>query len=95
MNMRRYPSYGLRTTLLLSMILCILCLETTAHPVQAIPYNGSEVQTHISPLHKIQRIIVAGAPAVCKANYDQCMRGCAGAQSCSNQCMRNYNGCLQ
>jgi hypothetical protein len=31
----------------------------------------------------------------CKANYDQCMKGCNGATSCSNQCQTNYNGCMQ
>jgi hypothetical protein len=32
---------------------------------------------------------------ICKQNYDNCMQGCAGATSCSNQCMTNYNGCMQ
>jgi hypothetical protein len=31
---------------------------------------------------------------LCKANYDQCMKACDGATSCSNQCLVNYNGCL-
>jgi hypothetical protein len=31
----------------------------------------------------------------CKWNYDQCVQGCAGATSCTNQCQTNYNGCMQ
>jgi hypothetical protein len=31
---------------------------------------------------------------ICKANYDNCIRACDGATSCSNQCLVNYNGCL-
>jgi len=92
MNRTRYSSISLGTTLLLSMTLCVLCIGTTLRPIHATPYTGSEVQ--IQQMHKIRPIVVAGSPAVCKANYDQCMRGCAGAQSCSNQCMTNYNGCL-
>ena len=94
MNRTTHSSIGLGATLLFSMILCILCAGPMMRPVHATANSGPEVQTQHNASHKIQRIIVAGSPAVCKANYDQCMRGCAGAQSCSNQCMTNYNGCL-
>ena len=30
---------------------------------------------------------------ICQANYDQCIKGCDGAQSCSNQCQANKDGC--
>ena len=32
---------------------------------------------------------------LCLANYNQCLKGCDGATSCTNQCAVNYNGCLQ
>ena len=35
-----------------------------------------------------------GHSDACKANFDQCMKGCSGATSCSNQCQTNYNGCM-
>ncbi len=30
---------------------------------------------------------------ICQANYDQCIKGCDGATSCSNQCQVNKDGC--
>ena len=57
--------------------------------------NDYRMQTQVQQLRKSRAIILAGDPAICKANYDQCLRGCDGAVSCSNQCMTNYNGCLQ
>jgi hypothetical protein len=79
--------------LLLSVL--VLGVGVTMSPTRAeyIKYNG-ETQIQYNGPQKISPVIVAGSPAVCKANYDQCMRGCGGATSCSNQCMTNYNGCL-
>ena len=30
---------------------------------------------------------------ICQANYNQCINGCGGAQSCSNQCQTNKDQC--
>jgi hypothetical protein len=30
----------------------------------------------------------------CIANYNQCMKGCDGAASCSKQCKVNYDKCM-
>jgi hypothetical protein len=35
-----------------------------------------------------------GHADICKENEDQCLKGCDGATSCSNQCVVNYNGCM-
>lgn len=32
---------------------------------------------------------------VCLANYRQCLKGCDGATSCSNQCKVNYDNCMK
>ena len=32
---------------------------------------------------------------LCKDNYDQCMKGCGGATSCSNECQTNYDNCMK
>lgn len=41
------------------------------------------------------RIRIADAHSdVCLANEQQCLQGCDGATSCSNQCEANYQGCL-
>jgi hypothetical protein len=40
-------------------------------------------------------IVAGGNPALCKANYDQCIKGCDGMASCNNQCATNYSKCLQ
>jgi hypothetical protein len=31
---------------------------------------------------------------ICLQNEQQCLSGCDGAQSCSNQCEVNYQGCM-
>ena len=85
---------GSITRLLLSAI--ILCLGMALAPVRAeyIQNNGHEMQTQPNGVHKIQPLIVAGSPAVCQANYNQCIRGCDGFSQCNRQCVINYNGCL-
>ena len=30
----------------------------------------------------------------CKLNRDNCLKGCDGATSCSNQCVTNYDKCM-
>jgi len=30
----------------------------------------------------------------CRWNRDNCLKGCAGATSCSNQCVTNYEKCM-
>ena len=36
-----------------------------------------------------------GHADLCLANYNQCMKGCDGATSCSNQCKVNYDACMK
>ena len=88
-------SKPIKSSLLFSAI--ILCIGMNMSPVQAeyVQSNDYRIQTQPNGLHKIQPLIVAGSPAVCKANYDQCIRGCDGFAQCNNQCMINYNGCLR
>jgi hypothetical protein len=31
----------------------------------------------------------------CLANYNQCIKGCDGATSCSKQCKTNYDDCMK
>ena len=40
------------------------------------------------------QLAAGGNPVVCKANLDQCVKACDGAQQCTNQCNVNYQGCL-
>jgi hypothetical protein len=35
-----------------------------------------------------------GHADICKANEDTCLQGCDGATSCSDQCRKNYDGCM-
>lgn len=32
---------------------------------------------------------------ICMDNYNNCMKGCDGAVSCSKQCKVNYDGCMK
>jgi hypothetical protein len=54
--------------------------------------------TEIAPArHAIPRAysrIVDAHADVCLANEQQCLQGCAGATSCSNQCQVNYQACM-
>jgi len=49
---------------------------------------------HIAAMRSFLKL-ADGHSDACKANYDQCMKACDGMTSCSNQCMTNYNGCMQ
>jgi hypothetical protein len=40
-------------------------------------------------------IKLAANQAACQYNYNQCMSGCGGMTSCSNQCAVNYQGCMR
>jgi hypothetical protein len=80
--------------LLLSTL--ILCVGLAMSPVSAgIQNSGYGVPVLHNELHKIRPTMLAGNPAVCKANYDQCIRGCDGFAQCNRQCAINYNGCLR
>ena len=72
-----------------------LCVAATS-PLQAesVQDNSYRIKAFQTEQTKIRPLLFAGSPAVCKANYDQCMKGCGGAAQCSNQCQVNYNGCL-
>jgi len=84
---------SIKVILLFALVVCIgMASSLRAESVQD---NGYKIQAPFTAQAKIRPLILAGSPAVCKANYDQCMSGCAGAAQCSNQCMVNYNGCLR
>ncbi len=36
-----------------------------------------------------------GHDQLCLDNYNQCIKGCDGATSCSQQCKVNYDKCMQ
>ena len=40
-------------------------------------------------------VLTDGHSDQCLANYNQCMKGCDGATSCSNQCKTNYDNCMR
>jgi len=75
--------------------------STTAvsHP-QAL--QSSSAYTHSNPSaaasvvtvdHGVVRLAQTHAD-ICLDNETQCLQGCDGAQSCSNQCEVNYQGCM-
>jgi hypothetical protein len=86
----------LRSIQALSLFSLFLCIGMTSS-LQAdyIQDNSYKMQARPTAQTKLPPIVLAGSPAICKANYDQCMKGCDGAAQCSNQCMVNYNGCLR
>ena len=84
---------SIKTSLLLSLVLCMGM--TSSLQADYMQDNGYKTQTQQTGQTKVRPFVFAGAPAVCKANYDQCIKGCDGAAQCSNRCMVNYNGCLR
>jgi hypothetical protein len=86
-------SSSIKAFFLLSLVLCIGM--TSSLRAEYIQENSYKIQAQQTGQTKTRPLVLAGSPAVCKANYDQCMKGCDGAAQCSNQCMVNYNGCLR
>lgn len=86
-------SRSIKTFLLVSFVLGLGM--TSSLQADYVQDNSYKTQAHQTGLTKVRPLRFAGSPAVCKANYDQCMKGCDGAAQCSNQCMVNYNGCLR
>jgi hypothetical protein len=85
-------SRSIKTFLLLSLVLCLGM--TSSLQADYMQKNSYKTQAQQIGHAKVRPIVLAGSPAVCKANCDQCMKGCDGAAQCSNQCAVNYNGCL-
>jgi hypothetical protein len=77
------------SSLIWMVILCIGMTVSSLH-AENVQNSSQDIQNH----QNRRPLIVAGSPEVCLSNYNQCMRGCDGMQSCSNQCQRNYQGCL-
>ena len=71
---------SIRPALLISMF--VACMGAAMSPVHAADQKG-----------RLQ-LAAGGNPAVCKANYEQCIKACDGMASCNNQCSANYRGCL-
>jgi hypothetical protein len=72
-------------------ILCAGLAVASAH-ASNLQTNDQATPTQ----HNGRPMIVAGGnAALCKANYDQCIKGCDGMASCSNQCTTNYNNCMR
>jgi len=77
-----------------TLIACIALAASFTQTGQATQLQQHEMSPIASDGN--QRLLrLAGSPEVCKGNYDQCIKGCDGAQQCSNQCLVNYNGCLK
>jgi hypothetical protein len=75
----------------------VLCVGIAMTPVNAGKgIRTSQNEQSVSVAGQTGRIKLAagGNPAICKANYDQCINGCGGFAQCNNQCAANYRGCL-
>src|SRR5271166_3227327 len=60
--------------------------------------SPSQAQTVVSERYEAassQMVGMTDAHAdACRWNRDNCLKGCDGATSCSNQCWTNYNKCM-
>ena len=55
--------------------------------------NPSAVHSVVTVEHGVVRLAQTHAD-ICLDNETQCLKGCDGAESCSNQCEANYQGCM-
>lgn len=54
-----------------------------------VMHDGASVE------HALKFLKLAQTHAdICMQNRQQCLSGCDGAESCSNQCEVNYQGCM-
>ena len=79
----------IRKSIVWTAILCAGMFVSSAY-ASSLESNGPAQTQQNRPL-----ILAGGNAALCKANYDQCIKGCDGMASCSNQCATNYSKCLQ
>jgi len=90
MQRKAFSPVSLLATLVAGIGL-VIAFMPIGNATQTEPQERPPIASHGSA----QLLRLAGTPAACKWNYDQCMKGCNGAQQCSNQCMANYTACLK
>ena len=76
------------------LVLCMGIIVSPLHANQGIQAGQNGHAVSIANQKGPVKLTAGGNPAVCKANYDQCMKGCGGFAQCNNQCATNYRGCL-
>lgn len=81
-----------RSALFVSVLALGLITVELGHPAESAQVNQNA--SHISRQQGEFRLAAGGNPAVCKANYENCVGGCGGMSGCINQCAANYRGCL-
>lgn len=72
---------------LCSIGIVVLCMVIATKPVNAgrgIRTNPNEHSVSVTDQNGGIRFAAGGNPAICKANFDQCIRGCAGFAQCNN-----------
>ena len=86
-----------RIKLISSTVMFVLCVGMAMSPLRAdhgIQASHKGRAMSIANQGAPMKLAAGGNPAVCKANYDQCISGCGGFAQCNNQCAANYRGCL-
>jgi|ERR1039458_1838821 hypothetical protein len=72
--------------------------RSTGDEVTASVQSSLPAQTVVSERYDAASFQIIGMTDghadACKWNRDNCLKGCDGATSCSNQCWTNYNKCM-
>jgi hypothetical protein len=99
MQMKLNTVFGLVSPILFALV--IATSPSTASngrgqpPIAADAYRAAESHSSANGVGR-STIRLADAHAdACLWNYNNCMKGCDGAASCSNQCKVNYDGCMR
>jgi hypothetical protein len=100
MRMKSNAVFGLVSPILFALVVAISPSiansgpgqgQTTAAP--AVAATGPQV---LAPGPRSFMIRLADAHSdACLWNYNNCMKGCDGATSCSAQCKVNYDNCMR
>jgi hypothetical protein len=86
------------------VVVCVLSLailtlgSSTVLTQPALASSPISPTTYVwtsSPLLPGAAAFISTHDQICLDNYNQCLKGCDGATSCSNQCKVNYDKCLQ
>jgi hypothetical protein len=75
-------------------IVCTGMTKSPVHAGQGVQASQSGQVILLAERNGRIKLAAGGNPAICKANYDQCISGCGGFAQCNNQCAANYRGCL-
>ncbi len=85
----RSPWHGLLLTAGVGIVAASLFTGGASH------YSAAHPSTDAPRSHAVRLRLADAHSDACLWNRTQCLKGCDGASSCSNQCQVNYDNCMR